>query len=159
LHDELNLSGPGGLILRARERVQMHVDIIHDSLRANKIPASCTIVLEVHFLKEEIMFSKFLDKWLDRSDEKFLKNVSDIESRRGKIQELRYWRSSLNLVMGVLLLVNSISIVLLLFTQRPMALSDISPFLLILLTYINFSSIDSQLKMLLLFDKTNASNS
>src|SRR5688572_17182248 len=99
------------------------------------------------------MLSRFR-KWfdIDRSDEEFLIDASDPESRQKKIQKLRHDRSRLYRginVMGFILIV----MMLLQFGQYPPPTALL--FSLWLVFLLSFSNIDSQLKLLLLLDKTS----
>lgn len=95
------------------------------------------------------MISK-LSKWLEQSDNEFLKGLSNIEDRQRKIQVLKQSRTSL------LILATGVGIIFCsLFFQSP----ESTLFLIFLgfmfvIYSVTYAMLDSQIKMLLLYDKT-----
>lgn len=147
LHDEINLSRPGGWRLQGRERVQVHTMIIHDSRVAEREWRPRVQLFYTLYGWRKSMFSK-LSEFLNKlDDEKFSADISTPERRNEKIAKLRSARS-------IQLLLNIFLIAMLLLLTYLFPKGDLSIlFWLSALCVISLGMIDSQIKMLLLQKK------
>ena len=108
------------------------------------------------------MFSK-LEKWIDRTDEDFLKDIPTHANQQKKIQKLRSVRLNFMLWIffnGFVLLGMTLYIFFIKISQPffVIGIGTMIPYILMisgfLICSINYSNVDFQIKMLLLYEKT-----